>query len=35
MEHITEHNYDLVKQAINIHKSIKEVTNLKTFHEKD
>ena len=34
-EHKTEHNCTLVNQAINIHKSNKGVTNLKTTHEKD
>ena len=34
-EHKAEHNYTLVNQAINIHKSNKGVTNLKTPHEKD
>ena len=34
-DHKTEHNYTLLNQAINIHKSNKEVTNLKTPHEKD
>ena len=34
MEHKTEHNYILVNQRININKSNKGVTNLKTPHEK-
>ena len=33
--HKTEHSYTLVNQEINIHKSNKGVTNLKTPHEKD
>ena len=34
MEYKTEHNYTLVSQATNIHRSNKEVTNLKAHHEK-
>ena len=34
-EHKTEHNYTLVNQAINIHKSRKGVINLKVPDEKD
>ena len=34
MEHKTEHNYTLVNQTINKHKSNKEVANLETQHEK-
>ena len=34
-EEKAEHNYALVNQAINIHKSNKGVTNLKTPQQKD
>ena len=33
-EHKTEYNYTLMNQTINIYKSKKGVTNLKTSHEK-